>query len=247
MAPLMIDDLTRLQSLLIRIAERLRSEPRQLLFIDVEGVKLGRNGTITIIQLLMPPDPTVYLIDVYVLGAQAFNFTIESSLSLRSLLESQVTFKVFFDIRHDSDALYGLFRVSVAGIVDIQILEFANREIPYKRLSGLAACIEKDLPSVPGWQETKEEGRRLFKRECGGRYEVFLERPLLPEILRYCEQDVLLLPALLASYTTKLRRHRLRAIRIQSIVKKRISISQAAGFDGDAKGMADGPRLKPIK
>jgi hypothetical protein len=38
------------------------------LFLDLEGVSLGRQGTISILQVLVPPSRTVYLLDVHVLG-----------------------------------------------------------------------------------------------------------------------------------------------------------------------------------
>lgn len=243
MAPIIVDTVSKLRSLLIHIAERLRLERNQLFFVDLEGVNLGRHGSIAIMQLLMPPSPLVYLVDVHVLGDQAFQYATNDNLSLATVLASSTVFKVFFDIRRDSDALGALFGVKVAGIIDIQVLEYATRVQRYKRLSGLAACVEKDLPLVPGWSQVKDEGRRLFAPEHGGTYKVFLERPLSAKIIQYCEQDVLLMPALLAKYGSKLFRQR--ATQVQLIVDDRIRLSQAPDFNGDGKHMRLGPSLKP--
>lgn len=48
-------------------------------------------------------------------------------MSLKSILESSMTPKVFFDVRTDSDALYGQFGIRLAGIIDLQLMEVASR------------------------------------------------------------------------------------------------------------------------
>ena len=47
-------------------------------------------------------------------------------MSLKAILESPKTPKVFFDVRMDSDALYALFGVKLAGIIDLQLMEVAS-------------------------------------------------------------------------------------------------------------------------
>lgn len=68
-----------------------------------------------------------YLIDIYVLGARAFSTTDASGNSMKSVLESDSIPKVFFDVRNDSDALYHHFNISLAGVVDLQVMEYATR------------------------------------------------------------------------------------------------------------------------
>ena len=115
------------------------------MLIDLEGVNLSRFGKIAIMQMLLPPSPIVYLVDVHVLGPEAFRVAAEST-SLKSILESKTTYKVFFDIRNDLDALYAHFGVSVAGLIDLQVLEYATQQPRRKFVNRLAKCIEKDLP-----------------------------------------------------------------------------------------------------
>lgn len=69
-------------------------------------------------QTLTAQRHTVHLIDVTGLGKQAFRATGPSpdKRTLRSIFESQEIVKVSLDIRNDSDALFGLFGVCVAGI-----------------------------------------------------------------------------------------------------------------------------------
>ncbi|KIW22036.1 uncharacterized protein PV07_12563 [Cladophialophora immunda] len=241
MAPFVVDDEVKLDALLALITKRVGADQDQLMFVDLEGVNLGRSGTIAIMQLLIPPSPVVYLVDVYRLGAKAFRLTTADGTSLQTVLESPNTLKVFFDIRNDSDALYAHFGVNVAGIIDLQVIEYATRNPRGQYVNGLAKCIEKDLPPIPGWSLAKASGRRLFAPEEGGKYEVFLERPLSDEILKYCEQDVMLMPQLLAVYGGKLQAGP--AAQLQGIVDERIRLSKTDTFNGKGRHMAVGPRL----
>ncbi|KAJ6482467.1 hypothetical protein C8R45DRAFT_1099752 [Mycena sanguinolenta] len=56
---------------------------------------------------------TVWLVDVVVLRADAFDVTGAGGKTLRSILESRSIKKLFFDVRNDSDALFNLFGVAV--------------------------------------------------------------------------------------------------------------------------------------
>ena len=157
------------------------------------------------------------------------------------ILESSGFFKVFFDIRNDSDALHAHYDINVAGVIDLQLIEYATRNPRGRFVNGLAKCITYDLPSIPGWTATKDKGRRLFAPEAGGRYEVFLERPMSQEIINYCEQDVMLMPQLLVRYGAKLNARV--AARLQTIVDERIALSKTPTFVGKGKHMAIGPDL----
>lgn len=241
MAPIIIDTEVKLMALLAHITECVRVEEDQLLFIDLEGVNLGRLGTVAILQLLMPPSPIVYLIDIHVLGAKAFEVATDENTTLKSVLESKTIFKVFFDVRNDSDALHAHFGVNIAGTIDLQIIEYATRQPRGRFVNGLARCIERDLPYSSDWSLIKAKGRRLFAPEVGGKYEVFLERPLPADIVKYCEQDVILMPRLLASYGPKLRSGV--AAQIQTIVDERLRLSKTTMFNGQGKHMAVGPCL----
>jgi exonuclease 3'-5' domain-containing protein 1 len=109
-------------------------------------------------------------------------------------------YKYFYEVRNDSDALYNLHQVSLAGIYDLQLLELVARvSFQNKRsnrfVNGLKRSIQEYLPQGPGreWAQAKEAGRKLFAPELGGRYEVFEDRPLDPRLVAYCSQDMVLL------------------------------------------------------
>lgn len=216
------------------------------LYIDLEGIELGRYGFISIVTLYVLPTGTVYLIDVHVLGIAAFFTTGKSKQTLQSILESEQVPKVFFDVRNDSDALNCLFQVKLAGIIDLQLLELATRGGSMRFLHGLAKCISKDANLTPQqdseWQKCKSAGRALFAPEKGGRYEVFNERPLRKEIADYSAQDVTALPKLWEAYSAKLSHgDPYWPALIETTMRKRITDSQSAWYVPDGKDKALGP------
>jgi len=139
-----IDLEARLLPLLDSIANLAVDPPS--LYIDLEGIALGRHGSISILSLYIAPTKKAYLIDIHSLGEAAFSTTTSSGTSLKTILESSTIPKVVFDIRNDSDALFSLFQISVDGIKDLQLIELASRTGSRKFVSGLAKCIEKESP-----------------------------------------------------------------------------------------------------
>ena len=171
------------------------------MYVDLEGVDLCCEGTISILTILVNAGfPKVYLIDVYVLGAQAFNTAGIEKKTLKDILQDGRIPKVFFDVRNDSNALFTHFGVALQGVEDVQIMESATRVTTQSRrlLSGLAKCVEENVPMSGrgNWKQAKEEGERLFKSQYGGSYEVSNQRPIPEEIICYCAGDVQCLPVL---------------------------------------------------
>jgi len=170
--------------------------------VDVEGIELGRKGRVSIIQLFTRDSDTVWLIDITTLKNVAFDSEDGDGRSLRGILENPMIRKYFYEVRNDSDALYNLHQVSLAGIYDLQLLELAARlsNSPFQKkrsdgfVNGLKRSIQGYLPHPSReWAQAKEAGRKLFAPELGGRYEVFEDRPLDPRLMAYCAQDVALL------------------------------------------------------
>jgi exonuclease 3'-5' domain-containing protein 1 len=213
------------------------------LYVDLEGNNLSRNGTLSLITILVEPRHTVHLVDITGLGKQAFEIPGSDQQTLRSILESENILKVFFDIRNDSDALFGLFGVRVSGIEDLQLMELASRNFSKRHVNGLAKCIERDsaLPFEERreWKCIKEKGRRLFDPSLGGGYAVFDQRPLSAEIQTYCVQDVIHMPALRGIYRKKLCDAWWRKIETETAA--RVKLSQGSSFNGKGMHMATGP------
>jgi exonuclease 3'-5' domain-containing protein 1 len=216
-------------------------------------VYLGRHGTLSILSLYLSTTHHVYLIDIHTLGTHAFTTRHPTnSLSLKTILESAITPKVFFDLRNDSDALYSLHQTSLAGVHDLQLMELATRPFSKRFLAGLAKCI-RNCGTIPAavrveWQRSKELGACLFDPGRGGRYEVFNERPLNAEIIRYCARDVALLSELWREYSAKMKPPGLNVgmsnfwtDRVRVETEKRVRLSQSEGYNGHTAEMALGP------
>lgn len=213
------------------------------LYIDLEGNNLSRHGMLSLITILVEFCHTFHLIDVHVLGKDAFTVSDLNGTTLQHILESANIPKVFFDIRTDSDALFNLFNISVAGIEDLQLMELGARKGSKRLVKGLARCIEQDAPLSPSereeWKAAKDKGKSLFAPERGGSYEVFDQRPLSAEVEKYCVQDVVYMPALWKKYHAEL--DAIWKDKVAEETKARIALSQSAEFVGNGKHMAEGP------
>lgn len=105
---------------------------------------------------------------------------------------------------NDSNALFYLFGISLAGIHDIQLMELVTRTFLKRCVNGLSKCIERDLymgsVEAEKWKRIKDKGKLLFAPEYGGNYDVFNSRPLSEDIRLYCLQDVQFMPRLWNNY-----------------------------------------------
>ena len=233
---------------LIDQLEHIPTQPPSL-YLDLEGVNLSRHGSISIVQLFVLPKNHVFLIDVFVLGEDAFSTSNGSETNLRSILESALVPKVFFDVRNDSDALFAHFQISLQGIQDIQLLENATRSYTKDRVVGLATCIERDAQltreASTAWKTTKERGLLHFDPNFGGSYQVFNLRPMLREIIEYCTQDVVYLPPLWRTYTQKISKNWMR--KVDDETKERVRDSQTASYEPHGRHKTQSPWAKPAK
>lgn len=146
------------------------------MFIDLEGIKLSRHGSLSILSLYEASHNVVYLIDVHTMGEKAFT---TGSVTLEDILQAPNVPKVIFDVRNDSDALFKHFGVDLAGVRDLQLMELAQRRGSKRLVSGLANCVERDsglsTTAITEWKLRKDSGRRLFAPELGGGNKVFNE------------------------------------------------------------------------
>jgi exonuclease 3'-5' domain-containing protein 1 len=220
-----------------------------VMYMDLEGTSLSRDGSISIVTILVKsalPADYVFLVDVHTLGARAFTTPGTQGQTLQSILQDATKTKVFFDVRNDSDALYAHYGIALAGIEDVQLMESATRPTTQSRrfVAGLASCIEENLFTTPtqsasfaAWKLTKKKGEKLLNPNCGGSYAVFNQRPIPPDIIAYCAGDVAHLPALRAVLFALTSRHR---DMIAEETAKRVLVSQSADYQpqGPDKEMA---------
>ncbi|MCJ1281725.1 hypothetical protein MMC26_001047 [Xylographa opegraphella] len=247
MAVTIVDSATSLLALLDRL-ENLPTQPPSL-YLDLEGIRLSRDGSISILQIYLLPCSHSFLVDVHVLQADAFRISNGSGTTLKSVLESKSVPKVFFDVRNDADALFAHYQVSLGGVDDIQLWEVATRAGPQKLLRGLAKCIESDTQlsddAKKAWGAAKKCGHTLFLPENGGSYEVFNLRPMRQDIIAYCVNDIIYLPILWTIYSRKISKEW--ASKVQEETDTRVIMSQSISYDPHSKNKGLSPRARVEK
>ncbi|KAF5242509.1 hypothetical protein FANTH_8675 [Fusarium anthophilum] len=172
------------------------------LYLDLEGKSLSRNGTITIITILVHPEKVTKLIDIQTLGGSAFTSPTATGKTLKAVLEDSLISKCLWDVRNDADALWAHYKIRLAGVTDIQLLENVSRSGDKTYVRGLNICIEKDLKlgfmELSRWSETK----RAVKARMAD--DIFSRRPLDVQTEKYCINDVEYPPALQDTYTKRI-------------------------------------------
>ncbi|CZR44199.1 uncharacterized protein FPRO_13978 [Fusarium proliferatum ET1] len=207
------------------------------LYLDLEGKNLSRNGTITIITILVHPTKVTKLIDVQTLGSAAFTTASTHGKTLRTVLEDPLISKCLWDVRNDADALWAHYKVRLAGVTDIQLLENASRVGGKTYIRGLNTCVEKDLRlgfmELHGWARTK---RAVTTRMAD---DVFSRRPLDAETEKYCINDVLHLPALQDTYTKRLDSRWMKKVMDESA--RRVVEACSPGYEPQSENKKLGP------
>ncbi|KAG8910881.1 hypothetical protein FRC01_006070 [Tulasnella sp. 417] len=163
----LIDTPEALSTLLAKLYDLERTRPA--LFVDLEGFDLCRHGRIALITIHASPLEMTYLVDVTTLGEVSFTTEGENlpGKTLKSLLEDKEIPKVLFDCRNDADALYNLYKVDMAGVIDLQLMELATRKRRQRAyVNGLARTIKDYAGLSPEalaeWEEVKTYGKKIF-------------------------------------------------------------------------------------
>ena len=218
------------------------------LYVDLEGIRLSRAGSISLLVIFVAPKNHVYFIDVHKLRDAAFTTTSADSTTLKTILESPNVPKVFFDVRNDSDALHHHFGIRLKGIEDVQLMENAARPAGGRRfVNGLERCIDRDAPlslaEKRDWKAAKERGLELFHPSKGGSYEVFNARPIGTDIELYCVNDVRFLPQLRVLYLGRLDDGWKQKVAQET--EKRVQESQSLAYQPQSENKKFGPWEKP--
>lgn len=128
-------------------------------------------------------------------------------------------------------------------------MEIAARQ-GMNALFGLAKCIDQNrsvsVAARAEWQSTQEGASHLYGPEKGGRSEIFDERPMRPEIVKYCATKVALLPGLYNTYKAKLNMpgQAFWWSQVEKATKDWIKLSQSPGYNGNEKTETSGPWTK---
>lgn len=202
--PWMVDTAAQVRNMIATILDDVDAshaeQQEQPLFVDFEGVNLWRDGELCLGQIYYQGSEVIYLVD-FVSLRRPFDVFIQHrgmSWSLKDIFESTYIPKVFFDPRNDADAIYHQHGVHMRCVVCLQLADVARSRAAGSSgrfVRGLGRVLEEYArgadPEVKAW------GKRLFAPEHGGSYDVFKARPLAPEIVAYCCEDVRHFPELL--------------------------------------------------
>ena len=104
--------------------------------------------------------------------------------------------QIFWDVRNDSDALFSLYGINLAGVYDAQLLEVTYKRLRIgstKYLKGLADAVTTYVKPGANWSQVKNTGKALLFPGNGGSYQLFEKRPLDPRILAYAANDTIFL------------------------------------------------------
>jgi exonuclease 3'-5' domain-containing protein 1 len=168
------------------------------LYLSLEGTHPGRNGDISILTIALMPEKRVRVIDVHALGSSLFTAKFGAGKTLKSIFENPDMPKIFWDSRSSADALWAHYRVKLASIIDLQLLENASRTGDKTWVRPLETAVQHDLNHCPratfDWMQVKAhvEARR--------RTHIFDARPISAEAIQYCLGEVGYLPQLHALY-----------------------------------------------
>ncbi|KAF4984067.1 hypothetical protein FZEAL_680 [Fusarium zealandicum] len=211
---------------------------REALFIGLEGWKLSRTGTISILTIFNPLRNQIWLFDIQTLGHAAFSIIDPlTGSSLKSILEDASVPKYFWDVRNDSDAIWALYGIALAGVTDIQLLEIASRHGNKMFLSGLDKAVQHDgkIRFVQGekWLRIERKVRTAMNEN------VFSSRPLDPTTMQYCINDVVHLPKLKDVYLGRISEDwRSKAIEES---RKRVDVARLPSYNTHSPENAVGP------
>ncbi|KAK4175425.1 ribonuclease H-like domain-containing protein [Triangularia setosa] len=217
--------------------------PSSSLYLDLEGTKLCREGTLDLITILVHPDQKASIIDVQTLSAKAFTTASanDDDKTMKSILEDPDIPKYIWDVRNDADALKSLYGVGMSGVIDIQLLENMTRSCSSCYLRGLDKAIRLDLRlnalEVARWTRVKGNVRDRMHKE----FAIFSVRPMDQETLQYCVGDVQYLPLLKEVY---MKRPVYRAQWLEKLKEEsanRVQEAHSSGYEPNGEGKVLAP------
>ncbi|KAK6443275.1 hypothetical protein LTR95_000100 [Oleoguttula sp. CCFEE 5521] len=185
----MVDTIEKVQEtvLVIHAAAPCAGVDPNLTF-DLEGLNLGHNGTISLMQIHVRSIDHIFLLDVATLGRAAFDNTVivdDSEVSMRTIIEDASQKKLLWDCCSDSEALKALYNILLAGVIDVQLMDVITRCCTRKE-RGTVKSLSMALPlrlgntlsesTIARWRCTKYWGGRAMGErlaEADAAYKLF--------------------------------------------------------------------------
>lgn len=201
--------------------------PHCTLYLDLEREDTRREGSISLITILVHPLHEVHIIDVLSLGYRAFTTTCETGADLASLLGDAGVTKCVWDVSNTAHALWADYEISIAGAMDIQLLENASRRAGHDKafLCERDRAIRYDLQHHHHHHHHNHGGSKWMPLPGGPRDSA--ARPLQSDTLLDCTRGVLHLQALRDVYMRRISIAWLAKVRDESA--HRVALARDAG------------------
>lgn len=141
------------------------------LALDCEASRgLDRNGNITHLTISVFSLNHTWIICIRQLPDNLFEIEGPTGQTLKSVLENEHILQLWWDVRSDPDALFGLYRIRLANVRDVQLMELAAR-VSYPRtwIGRLEECVRIDGLNFMSpvlyqdWLQKKRDGKNYFK------------------------------------------------------------------------------------
>ncbi|KAF2674104.1 hypothetical protein BT63DRAFT_473879 [Microthyrium microscopicum] len=200
-----VTTISDLQELLLTISSKSH------IYLDIKGRNLGRNGTIEYVTILtdwqisMRFMRTVRIIDIQALGNAAFTTPASDGTTLRNILENPRPVKCFWDVRDKAAALWGLYGIRLAHVVDLQLLEVVSRRAGEDRkfLRTMESCVVDGTEDEArqSWRQAIFDSVNTARESEPG--ERFTRRPTDGWMMDYCTATVQYLPNLHTQYLSR--------------------------------------------
>lgn len=227
----------------LAIARILDSIPKDgILFMALEGNKLSRHGSISLMTLLVHSTgkPEIDIIDVQSLPTpetSAFTMLGADGKTLKSILEDASIPKAIWDVRPAADALWAHHKIRLAGVIDLQLLENRFRLCDNSLIEladALEFTLELGTDELVQWGKTRHDLKAL--NSAGN---IFSTRPLDPVVQQYCENNVKYLPALHQLFKGKVSDEWMTKVMIESL--KRVQEACSDAYKPPSEAYGQGP------
>jgi len=195
-------DINKMRLVLVCDPETLRKsrvyiEKSDILLIDFEGDQLGPQGEITLMQINTFENNICFLIDVKLLGHHQLK---DEDGWLRKILESEIKVKFMWGATSDAANLWASYKIKMNCLVDLQILEVANRQKLIKTAPAFVDYSDTNsnkiqpinLENAYKWYSEDpqllefKKGQAQHKKD----FHVWARRPINPDLLNYAAFDV---------------------------------------------------------
>ncbi len=242
----LVDDEPALIGMLNIINDLQPSPPSLFLSIKVD---VSRRGGLSLMNIFIRPIGRVFLVDIFSLQSKGFTIATEDGTTLKSVLQSTKSSKVFFDVRKDAEILAALYGISMGGVEEVQLMDLVACGGDGGQLRKLMLCVEQTL-RLPGSEEKAivaraDKSARFFTHTGSGNPPAIKTRPLDPALEEHCVDELRCLSLLRDKYWSQLSPGEKAKVKLMS-QKRALQSVQAQEYNRLGRSRTISPFLSPF-